>query len=256
MKKIIIILIISILFAWYLFYFHNWKNFYTIPSDKNIFTQGIFIKNNTIFISGGAPSKFPQSTSSVGIINSDGKFQKKFQLDSKKFFWEWITELNGKIYFITWKNQKGFILDEKNFAKISEFTYENTEGWWLTSDHEKIFMSDGSGIITIFDENFEKISEFTVTENNKVIHNINELEFIDGFLFANIWLTNDIIKINPQNGQVLKRWNFNFLFHQEWKMNPNRQEMNGIAFHKEKNEILLTWKLWENIYIFPKKYFQ
>ena len=76
-------------------------------------------------------------------------------------------------------------------------------------------MSDGTEKITIFDENFNKISEISVLENSKKINKINELEYIDGAIFANIWLTNDVIKIDPNSGKVLARWNFDFLKHQE-----------------------------------------
>lgn len=117
-------------------------------------------------------------------------------------------------------------------------------------------MSDGTEKITIFNENFEKNSDFSVTENGIPITKINELEYIDGFIFANIWLTNEIIKIDINTGNVVKKWNFDALKHQEITKNPNAQEMNGIAFNKEKNEIILTGKMWANLYVFDKKFFE
>ena len=117
-------------------------------------------------------------------------------------------------------------------------------------------MSDGTEKITIFDENFNKISEISVLENGKKINKINELEYIDGAIFANIWLTNDVVKIDPNSGKVLARWTFDFLKHQELQENPQAQEMNGIAFDKTKNQIILTGKMWKNLYIFDADFFQ
>lgn len=261
MKKFTLIIFIFGIIFWFLFFWKNFseknfQDFYTKPSDKNIFTQGIFVHDDTIFMSSGAPKNFQNTNSVVGILEKNGKFLEKFRLDKNIFFGEGITFLNEKIFFITWKNQKWFILDAKNFEKISEFTYENQEGWGLASDGEKIFMSDGTEKITIFNENFEKISDFYITENGLPIRKINELEYIDGFIFANIWLTNDIVKIDPKTGKVVKKWNFDFLKNQELGKNPNAQEMNGIAFDKRKNEIILTGKMWENLYIFDKKFFE
>lgn len=117
-------------------------------------------------------------------------------------------------------------------------------------------MSDGTEKITIFDENFNQISEISVLENDKKINKINELEYIDGAIFANIWLTNDVVKIDPNSGKVLARWNFDFLKNREIKENLQAQEMNGIAFDKAKNQIILTGKMWKNLYIFDADFFQ
>ena len=117
-------------------------------------------------------------------------------------------------------------------------------------------MSDGTEKITIFDENFNKISEISVLENGKKINKINELEYIDGAIFANLWLTNDVVKIDPNSGKVLARWNFDFLKNREIKENLQAQEMNGIAFDKAKNQIILTGKMWKNLYIFDADFFK
>lgn len=117
-------------------------------------------------------------------------------------------------------------------------------------------MSDGTNQITVFDENFEKIGEISVSENNQKITKINELEYFDNAILANIWLTNDIIKIDPNSGKVLARWNFDFLKNQEIEENPQAQEMNGIAFDKAQNKIILTGKMWKNLYVFDADFFK
>ncbi len=125
----------------------------------------------------------------------------------------------------------------------------------MTSDGEHLILSDGSEFLSFFDKNFEKIKTIQVTENNLPIDKINELEYIDGKIFANIWLTNDIVAIDSESGKVVARYNFDFLKNIELTKNPTTQEMNGIAFDKTKNEIIITGKMWENLYVFDIKDF-
>lgn len=94
-----------------------------------------------------------------------------------------------------------------------------------------------------------------VTENKNPITKLNELEFLNNKIFANIWLTNDIVRINSENGIIEKRFQFDFLRQKELKTNPNAQEFNGIAIDINKNEFLVTGKLWKHIYVFDLDYF-
>lgn len=119
----------------------------------------------------------------------------------------------------------------------------------MTTDGKSLILSDGSNIITfLHPENGKILRHIFVRENGKIINKINELEYIRGYIFANIWLTNDIIIINPKNGEVIKRWNLENIANNEKKDNPITQEMNGIAFDEEKNEIIITGKMWKNLY--------
>lgn len=111
-------------------------------------------------------------------------------------------------------------------------------------------MSDGTNVITIFDRNFNKISEISVTKNGVPVTKINELEYINGSIFANIWLTNDIIEIDAKTGEIKNCWNFDFLKNHEHAKNAIAAEMNGIAFDWKNRKIFLTGKLWRTIYAF------
>ena len=131
------------------------------------------------------------------------------------------------------------------------------EWWWLANDGKNIILSDGSEFLTFYNpENGSVIKKIRVTENGNNINNLNELEYIDGKIFANIWLSNDIVVIDPDTGTVLVRKNIDFLKNRELSTNLVAQEMNGIAFDNEKNEIILTGKMWGNLYMFEKKIFE
>lgn len=232
------------------------KNFIKkIPSNENIFTQGLMLYDEKFYISSGSPAQFPQTETFVGILGENGNFTKNFILDKNIFFGEGITIFKDKIYFLTWKNQKWFILDVKNFEKIKEFDYIG-EGWGITNDNEKFFVSNWSDKIQIFDENMEKLSEIQIQKNGKKFDKINELEYINWKIFANIWLTNKIIKINPQNWEIEEIWDLSEIKNLEIKENPLAQELNGIAFDKAKNQIIITGKMWKNLYILDLEYFE
>lgn len=225
-----------------------------IPFDKNIFTQGIFVENEKIFVTSGNPNNLPNTKTILWILWENGIVETKIHIENNNFFGEWATKFDEKIFWTFWKNKKIFIYDEKNYEKIWEFDIEG-EGWGLTSDGENLILSDWSEFLTFFDKNLEITKKIIITENKEKINKINELEFIDGLIFANIWLTNDIVIIEPKTGEIITRKNFNFLKEIEKSENPNAQEMNGIAFNKEKNEIIITGKMWENLYIFKLEKF-
>lgn len=264
-KNFFLITAILIIFASFLFFIFTKTPKNTIlsernitktqKSDKNIFTQWFYkIPNSEYFmISSGAPSNLLNTNSVVGILDSEGNFTEKIRENKDIFFGEGITEFDNKIFWTFWKNKKIFIYD-KNFAKISDVNILG-EGWGLTTNGKNLILSDGSENLTFFDKNLQIIKKISVTENWQKVTKLNELEFIDGKIFANIWLTNDIVIIEPKTGEIIARKNFDFLQELEKSQNPTLQEMNGIAFDEAKNEIILTGKMWENLYFFNKKDF-
>lgn len=257
MKKIFSYCVLVLFFCFILFlvYSTNKNSIQYLPSNNNIFTQWLVFHDWKIFISSWAPTNFKNTKSNLWILEKDGNFVEKFSLNKNIFFGEWITIFKNKIYFLTWKNQKWFIIDATNFKKIDEFDYQ-WEWWWITNNDKKIFMSNWTEIIKIYNEKFEKIDEIVVTENGKKIKNINELEYINGFLYANIWLSNTIIKININTWEVEKKFNLDYIKNTEIKTNPTAQELNWIAYNKEKNNIIITWKMWSKLYIFDLENFE
>ena len=221
------------------------------PHDTTSFTEGFLIHNGELWESGGSPEEIPVAKSMFGTVNhGTGKVNIKVELDKKVYFGEGICILNNKIYQLTYKNQKGFVYNLKTLKKIKEFTYSNTEGWGLTTDGKSLIMSDGTYELTFLDpEGFSVIKKLAVKENGYAVDKINELEWVNGFIFANIWMTNTIVKIDPSNGQIVAKTDLGELASQAKNQYPGSMEMNGIAFDSAKNQLMVTGKLWPKIFV-------
>ncbi len=222
----------------------------TMPHDANAFTEGFLFHNNQLFESTGATSDLPQTRSLFGIVDiKTGKIDVKAELDKTIYFGEGITVLNNKLYQVTHKNQQGFIYDAKSYKKIGQFNYANKEGWGLATDGASVIMSDGSENLTYFNPDGMTVEKTVVVVNNGYIEEyLNELEYINGFIYANVWLKNYIVKINPSNGNVVGIINLENIVAKEKSVNATAKEMNGIAYNSGDNKILVTGKMWQHIY--------
>lgn len=222
----------------------------SFPHDTTLFTEGLLIYNGKLFESTGSPEELTHTKSLIGTIDlSTGKIDKKIELDKTKYFGEGIVFLNNKLYQLTYKNQLGFIYDAKSFKQIGTFNYLNAEGWSLTTDGINLIMSDGTANLTfISPDNLKPLKTITVTENGAALKDLNELEYIKGFIYANVYQTNDIIKIDPSNGKVVGRLDLNSLGLEAKYKNPHSDVMNGIAYDSTTDKIYVTGKLWSNIY--------
>ncbi len=220
------------------------------PHDVNSFTEGFLYNNGKLFESTGAPDNLPQAKSLFGEVDlKTGKINVKAELDKTIYFGEGIVFLNQKIYQLTYKNQTGFIYDAKTFKNIGTFKYTNREGWGLTTDGKSLIMSDGTSYISYLDPiSFAVTKVLDVAENNYVVENINELEYINGYIYANVWMTNTIIKIDPNNGNVIGKLNLSNLVSDAKTKYPGSLEMNGIAYDSISDKITVTGKMWPTIY--------
>jgi glutamine cyclotransferase len=143
----------------------------------------------------------------------------------------------------------GFIYDAKTFKNIGKFNYTNTEGWGLTTDGKSIIMSDGTSYITYLDPtSYIPTKIISVKEGNYDLIYLNELEYIKGFVYANIWQTNTIVKIDPNTGDVVGKMDLSSLSEESKAKSPGAAEMNGIAYDSISDKILVTGKLWPTIY--------
>ncbi|HXB41381.1 MAG TPA: glutaminyl-peptide cyclotransferase [Bacteroidia bacterium] len=221
-----------------------------LPHDSLSFTEGLLFHKGELFESTGSPDDLPQTKSLFGICNlKTGKINVKAELDRTKYFGEGIVFFNDKVYQLTYKNQTGFIYDGKTFKKTGEFTYANKEGWGLTSDGTNIIMSDGTNNLTFLDPaTLKPIRTLAVTENGYAGDYLNELEYIKGFIYANVWTTNSIVKINPVNGKIVGKLLLAPLFEEVRYKYNGAKEMNGIAYNQETDKIYITGKMWPNIY--------
>ncbi len=218
--------------------------------DVNSFTEGLLVHQGKVYESTGAPEDMPNANSLFGELDlKTGKINVKATLDKKIYFGEGITFMNGKVYQLTYTNKKGFIYDDKTFKKVGEFNYANTEGWGLTNDSVNLIMTDGTSNITYLDPtSLQATKTIAVTEQGAPVQYLNEIEWINGYLYANIYTSNTIVKINPQDGKVVGKLDLTSLKQEANTKHPNSLETNGIAYDKEKDKIYVTGKFWPTVY--------
>lgn len=234
--------------------FSSKKDFFllnTYKHDINSFTEGLFFDNDTIYESTGSPNDLTLTKSVFGILNlNTGKIDIKNELDKNLYFGEGIAICDDKIFQLTYLNKVWFIYDSKTFNKIGEFSYDNKEGWGLTNiENDTLIMSDGTNVLTFVDsENLKPVKKIHVTEFGNELHNLNELEYVDGYIYANVYTTNKIVKINSNTGLVVKSYDFSELYFDSKYRNVNSLEMNGIAYNKKTKTFFITGKMWPSIY--------
>lgn len=220
------------------------------PHDVTAYTEGLLFHEGKLYESTGAPEHLKQTYSAIGISDlNTGKFEKKVELDKKTYFGEGIVIFKNKIYQLTYQNQIGFIYDAKTFKRIGQFGYMNKEGWGMTTDGKHLIFSDGTFNLSYMDpDNQQIIKTLPVTENGYALSALNELEYINGFIYANVWMTNRIVKIDPASGEVVGELDLTSLFNQSRSRNMNVNETNGIAYDSITDKILVTGKLWPDLY--------
>lgn len=162
-------------------------------------------------------------------------------------FGEGITILDDKVYQLTWKSSIGYVYDKNTLNKLYEFNYP-TDGWGLANNGKELIMSDGTENIYFLDkEYFSEIRRIQVYDNEGLVDNINELEFIDGLVYANIYYTYEIIAFDPENGKVMKKIDLSGIVNHE-KEAKKIDVLNGIAFDETKNRLIVTGKWWSKFY--------
>ena len=222
------------------------------PHNMTSFTEGFLIHNGSLFESTGSFEDLPQTKSLFGIVDlKTGNIDTKAEIDKVKYCGEGITFLNGKVFQLTYQTKVGFVYDAISFKKIHEFTFTNDEGWGLTTDGTSLIMSDGTNILTCLDPNtFQIIKTISVIASGYRIKKlkINELEYIKGYVYANIWPTSTILKIDLADGIVIGKLDLDSLEHEARKIHKRSFEMNGIAYDSIADRIFVTGKFWPKIY--------
>ncbi|RZM28406.1 MAG: glutaminyl-peptide cyclotransferase [Pedobacter sp.] len=228
----------------------DFKLIATFPHDSTLFTEGLLVHNGELIESTGSPDDIQKARSLIGKMDlKTGKLDIKVELDRSKYFGEGIAILNNKLYQLTYKNREGFIYDATTFKKLGEFKYNNLEGWGMTTDGKHLIMSDGTSVITFLDpQSLLPVKTINVTKYGQSENMINELEYINGFIYANVWLSNFIVKIDPSNGKIVGRIDLGSIFTMERSKNILGAEMNGIAFDAKAGKVYITGKLWKHIY--------
>ncbi len=210
------------------------------PHDSNAFTQGLVFENGTLYESTGL---YNYSTLRQVELET-GKVLRLFSLPSQ-FFGEGLTIFDNRIIQLTWKSNQGFIYDKDTFNLLQEFNYP-TEGWGITYNGNRFIMSDGTAVLYFLDpETFTITGQVEVYDTSPVTQ-LNELEYIHGKVYANIWKEDRIAIINPQTGQVTGWIDLTGLIDLE-DYDPNNV-LNGIAYDKEEDRLFVTGKRWPHLF--------
>src|SRR5882757_114824 len=228
----------------------NYTVIKTLPHDTSLFTEGFLVHDGRIFESTGSPDEYPDARSLVGIIDpATGKMDKKIELDKDEYFGEGIAFIKNRLYQLTYYNQKGFIYDATTFKKTGEFTYSSREGWGMTTDSAHLIMDDSSDVLIFLDPSTCKpVKTLKVTLCGAPRDSLNELEYIKGYIYANVWLTDYILKIDTATGKVVGRLDLASIVADARNKNPNADALNGIAYDAITDKIYITGKRWSNIY--------
>jgi glutamine cyclotransferase len=217
----------------------------TLPHHDKAFTEGLVMYDERLLESTG------QNKQSwiAEVDQATGQHEKKVILDDE-FFGEGITVLNKKIYHLTYKERTGFIYDATTYEKIGEFNY-NTEGWGITNNDKNLIMSDGTDKLYFLDTTTLKVIRTlpVIDVAGARVKNLNELEYINNYIFANVYESSWIVKIDPTSGKVVGQLDLTPITSEIKRMYPNAYELNGIAYHKPTDALLITGKFWPKSYL-------
>lgn len=226
------------------------------PHDPKAFTQGLVVGRL------GESKFFIESTGLFGesslrkVDIATGKVQTKYSLDDK-LFGEGVTiGAGGELVMLTWKNELGLVLslanDNADFVLKRQFTYSTVtgEGWGIDNDGKHLVVSDGSSTIMFWDPlTMNEVRRITVTLRGQQIKNINELEFAKGFIYANIWYQQAIVKIDPSNGAIVAVFDCSSIVQQSpTASSDGNAVLNGIAYDGEEDVFYITGKLWDTVF--------
>src|SRR5258706_3318309 len=212
------------------------------PHDPSSFTEGLIYKNDTLYESAGR-----NGSSSLRIVDlTTGAVKTQVDL-ADQYFAEGIDLLNGKIFQLTWQSQQGFTYDPNSLTQLGEFSYKG-EGWGLTDDSHSLIMSNGSNTITFLDpQTFEVERTINVYVDKKPLDGINDLEYVKGKIYANIWHTDKIVQIDPRSGAILGWIDLTGLFPVEQR-SEKEAVLNGIAYDEKNHRLFVTGKMWPRLF--------
>ena len=211
----------------------------TFPHDQNAFTEGLFYANGFLYESTGLTG----ASTLRRVDLTSGKVLQQVSLP-KQYFGEGIALVNETIFQLTYKSNIGFIYDKNSFSLVGNFSYP-TEGWGLTFDGKRLIMSDGSDSLYFLDpKTQQKIGQIQVHDGNASVFNLNELEYVNGDIYANIFEDAKIAIINPGTGQVISWIDLSGL----QQVYGASGVLNGIAYNIDGNKLLVTGKNWSKLF--------
>jgi glutamine cyclotransferase len=216
------------------------------PHDTSFYTQGLTFYKGELYEGTGDPG-YIGKTRLMKVDLKTGKPLRSISL-SNKFFGEGITILRDTIYQLTWQEHKVFVYTLNDFKKIKEYDIDG-EGWGITNDGQKLIVSTGSGILYFYDPStFRLLSKGAIMEGNSQTFNLNELEYIDGFVYANQYQYPYVLKIDPAAARVVAKYDLNDMWNRVKAINPEVDVPNGIAYDSTTKKIYVTGKYWPEMY--------
>lgn len=219
------------------------------PHDATAFTEGLEYVDGYLYESTGHYGKSDIRKTEL----ETGKIVAKQPMNNK-YFGEGMTVLGDKVYQLTYQERTGFIYDKNSLKQLNTFSYNSAEGWGMTNDSAHLIYGDGKTSLIFLDPaTLKEVKRLTVTDNYGPVANVNELEYINGYIYANQWNTNLILKINPADGKVVARADLSDIraktgVPEPVAYNENAPEvLNGIAYDKANNRIFITGKNWPKL---------
>ena len=215
----------------------------TYPHDTSSFTQGLIFYKGELYEGTGEYGR--SHLLKVGL--NDGKIQKTMPLDAK-FFGEGVTILKDTIYQLTWQEKVVFAYTLKDFKKVKEFKID-TQGWGITTDGKELIASDGTSNLYYYNPStFQLLRTQSITEGGSLSFNLNELEYIDGYIYANQWQAPYILKIDPGSGTIVGKIDLTDIWNRVKAKDPVADVPNGIAYDTASKKIYITGKKWPELY--------
>lgn len=215
---------------------------HTYPHDSNAWTEGLTFRHGVMYESTGL---YGRSSLRRVDFRTGSVLQKRRLCDC--VFAEGMTFIGGKAWVLTWKENRVLLFDPTTFERVGRFDYGG-EGWGLTDNGTRLVMSNGTNRIRFRDPATFKVKRFIdVTENGAPVVRLNELEWINGRIWANIWLLPNIVIIDPATGNVVRRLDFSPLLAMEKNVGDPR-DMNGIAYYAPDDRLFVTGKFWKHVY--------
>jgi len=214
----------------------------TYPHDPEAFTQGLLVYQGDLIETTG---RYPSTLRRVRL--ADGVVLQKRELDLV-YFGEGVTEIDGKLFSLTWQNGTGFIWNADDLSPLGQFAYPG-EGWGLTDDGQRLILSDGTPVIRFLDPlTFAETGRITVTYGGRPVTRLNELEWIDGQIVANLWRQDLLVRIDPVSGQVVGVIDLTEILPEAERIDPADDVLNGIAWDEASRRLFVTGKNWPKLF--------
>ena len=221
---------------------YGYKIINVYPHDPDAFTQGLFFEDGFLYEGTGIYGKSELRK----VELKTGRVLKSNRLP-ERFFGEGITAWGNKIIQLTWREKKGFVYEKDGFGLVREFSYA-TEGWGLTHDDKRLVMSDGSSYLHFLDpQTFKETGRIAVSDRGLPVSNLNELEYVRGKIYANVWPTERIAIISPETGDIEAWIDLSGLV-RGLGIPPGEDVLNGIAYDSEHDRLFVTGKFWPKLF--------